>query len=154
MKMDGELLMSNLELLQKLTLGIKDTETVKIELEDDTTHDFTIRPLTSGELTKLQSLEQKPYNMKIKLNAQGKKKSVEKVPDTGLDVSMGDFTEYQAKAMYTAIAWSLSVDDEKVKPEDVESLPNGIPELLFTEVIRISKLTEADLTSIKSFRNK
>ena len=145
--------MSNLELLQKLSLGVEDTETVKIELDDDTTEEFTIRPLTDGELTKLQALEKKPYSMKIKLNADGKKRSVEKVADTDLDLSMGDFTEYQAEAMYTAVAWSLSVDGETVHVEDVQGLPKGIPEALFTEVIRISKLTEDDLTSIKSFRN-
>lgn len=142
--------MSNLEVLQKLSLGVNNTEKVIIESEDGSKDEFIMRPLTDGELTKLQTIEKKPYNMKIKLDGSGKKKSVSK-PNTDLDVGMGEFTESQAEAMYTAIAWSLSVG-ETVTPDDVKTLRVGFPQLLFDEVIRISKLTEGDLTAIKSFR--
>ena len=143
--------MSNLEVLQKLSLGVNDTEKVVIEYEDGSKEEFLMRPLTDGELTKLQTIEKKPYNMKIKIDSSGKRKSATK-PDTDMDVGMGEFTESQAEAMYTAIAWSLSVDGETVTPDDVKTTNVGIPELLFNEVIRISKLTEGDLTAIKSFR--
>lgn len=142
--------MSNLEVLQKLSLGTNNTEKVVIESEDGSKQEFIMRPLTDGELTKLQTIEKKPYNMKIKLDGSGKKKAVSK-PDTGLDVGMGEFTESQAEAMYTAVAWSLSID-ETITVEDIKNTCVGIPELLFNEVIRISKLTDSDLTAIKSFR--
>jgi len=143
--------MSNLEVLQKLSLGVNNTEKVVIESEDGEKQEFVMRPLTDGELTKLQTIEKKPYNMKIKIDGSGKRKSATK-PDTDMDVGMGEFTESQAEAMYTAIAWSLSVDGETVTADDVKTLAVGFPQLLFDEVIRISKLTDADLTAIKSFR--
>lgn len=144
---------SNLEMLQKLTLGKEAIETVTIEFEDEKA-DFTIRPLTSGELSKLQAIEKKKLNVKVALeNGKRKKTSVSeddtKVQD--VNINTGEFTESQAEAMYKAIAWSLSIDDEIVPVEMVKKMMPGMPEVLFTEVIRISKLTESDLTSIKSF---
>ena len=144
---------SNLEMLQKFTLGKEAIETVTIEFEDEKA-DFTIRPLTSGELSKLQAIEKKKLNVKVALeNGKRKKTSVSeddtKVQD--VNINTGEFTESQAEAMYKAIAWSLSIDDEIVPVEMVKKMMPGMPEVLFTEVIRISKLTESDLTSIKSF---
>ena len=144
---------SNLEMLQKLTLGKEAIETVTIEFEDEKA-DFTIRPLTSGELSKLQAIEKKKLNVKVALeNGKRKKTSVSeddtKVQD--VNINTGEFTESQAEAMYKAIAWSLSIDDEIVPVEMVKKMMPGMPEVLFTEVILISKLTESDLTSIKSF---
>ena len=146
--------MSNLEMLQKLALGTKNTETVKITDDEGTDYDFTLRPLTDGELTSLQILEKKPYTMKIKVNRNGQPETVnrEDDPESDMDVDMGDFTESQAKAMYTAIAWSLSIEGEKVPVQAIKDLGKGVPELLFNEVIRISKLTDKDLTAIKNFR--
>ena len=43
------------------------------------------------------------------------------------------------------------MNDEIVPVEMVKKMMPGMPEIVFTEVIRISKLTESDLTSIKSF---
>lgn len=146
--------MSNLKVLQKLTLGKEDTITIPVEFPSGT-EEITLRPLTDGELTKLQGLEKKPYNMKIKVNKNGERESVsrEYQPNTDVDVGMGDFTKYQMKAMYTAIAWSLSID-ETVTVEDIENLPPGVPDILFEKVIEISKLKDDDLTAIKQFRNK
>ena len=137
---------NNFEMLQKLSSGKNHIEEIEINGVK-----LNIRPLSDGELTKLQTIEKKPYSMKIKIDSSGKRKSATK-PDTDMDVGMGEFTESQAEAMYTAIAWSLSVDGEVVTPEDVKTTNVGIPQLLFNEVIRISKLTEGDLTAIKSFR--
>ena len=111
-------------------------------------------PLTSCELSKLQAIEKKKLNVKVALeNGKRKKTSVSeddtKVQD--VNINTGEFTESQAEAMYKAIAWSLSIDDEIVPVEMVKKMMPGMPEVLFTEVIRISKLTESDLTSIKSF---
>lgn len=147
--------MSNLELLEKLTLGVQKTETVMIEFDDGTSEEFVLRPLTDGELTNLQVLEKKSYSMKIKMNRNGEAEAVERQDDLNsqeMDVDMGDFTESQAKSMYTAIAWSLSVDGENVPVKAIKALPKGVPELLFNEVIRISKLTSKDLSAIKNFR--
>jgi hypothetical protein len=142
--------MTNLDILQKLTLGIENVQTIEVELPTGK-EEMKIRPLTDGELTKLRGLEQRPYKMKIKINREGKREAVER-NNSDIDLGMGEFTEYQTKAMYTAVAWSLSID-ETVEVSDIESLPKGIPELLFKEVIEISNLKDSDLTSIKQFRN-
>ena len=87
--------MSNLEMLQKLALGTQNTEVVKITDDYDNDYEFTLRPLTDGELTNLQVLEKKPYTMKIKVNRNGQPETVNRAddPNTDMDVDMGDFTE-------------------------------------------------------------
>jgi len=147
--------MSNLEVLEKLSLGVNETQEVSIETEDGETYDFTIRPLSDGELTQLQVIEKKPYSMKMKLNRNGEREPVnrEDKPDKQeMDVDMGDYIDVQAKSMYTAIAWSLSVDGEQIPVKAVKGLPVGVPELLFDKVIEISNLTSKDLSAIKNFR--
>lgn len=147
---------SNLEMLQKLTLGKDAVETITIEFEDKTA-DFTIRPLTSGELSKLQSIEKKKLNVKVALENGKRTKTTVSEDDTkvqDVNINTGEFTESQAEAMYKAIAWSLSVDDEIILPDDVKKMMPGMPELIFEHVIRISKLSESDLTSVKSFLKK
>jgi hypothetical protein len=54
--------------------------------------------------------------------------------------------------MYEAIALSLSVDGETVTSSDIKLLPAGLPNVLFEQVIHISKLSEEDLSIIKSFQ--
>ena len=131
--------MNNNEILEKLTLGKEQVETVKI---DDV--DIELRPLTSGELSKLQAIEKKGFVMKIGVNQQGKRQTVN---TNDVDVNAGDFNEYQTEAMYKAIAWSMDINEETVKDFKV-----GLPEKIFKEVIRISQLSDNDLTVIKQFR--
>ena len=138
--------MNNLEAIRKLTLGADDTETVTITFEDETIT-LKMRPLTDGELTKLQSVEKKPLTVTV-----GMKNGVrQSVHTNDVDINTGEFTEAQHEAMYNAIALSLSVDGEKVTVDDVKELKAGLPGIIFKEVIRISKLSDDDLTIIKSF---
>ena len=139
--------MKNLEVIKKLGLGKDDTETVKINFEDED-YTFKMRPLTSGELSKLQSIEKKPLTVKIGMQ-NGVRQSVH---TNDVDINTGEFTEAQAEAMYNAIALSLSVDGETIPVEEIKTFPAGVPEIIFKEVIRVSKLSEDDLTAIKSFR--
>lgn len=139
--------MNNIETLRKITLGTDDTETVKITFNEEEL-EFRMRPLTDGELTHLQAIEKKPLIVKIGMNA-GKRTSVQ---TNDVDINTGEFTEAQQEAVYNAIAISLSVDGETVKPEDIKALPTGLPHVLFEQVMNISKLTDNDLTVIKSFR--
>lgn len=139
--------MKNLEVIKKLGLGKDDTETVKINFEDED-YTFEMRPLTSGELSKLQSIEKKPLTVKIGMQ-NGVRQSVH---TNDVDINTGEFTEAQAEAMYNAIALSLSVDGETIPADEIKTLPAGLPEIIFKEVIRVSKLSEDDLTAIKSFR--
>ena len=143
--------MSNLEMLQKLSLGTKDIETVIIDFEGEKA-EFKIRPLTSGELSKLQTIEKKPLVVTVGMN-NGKRESV-KSNISDVDINTGEFTEAQSEAMYQAIAWSLSVEDEIILADDVKAMRAGLPELIFEEVITISKLSDTDLTAIKTFRNQ
>ena len=138
--------MNNLETLRKLTLGTDDTETVKINFEN-TDYEFEIRPLNDGELTKLQSIEKKPLVVKVGMQ-NGKRTSVQSNIND-VDINTGEFTEAQNEAMYTAIGWSLDVPVDEVK-----NLPAGLPRILFEQVINISKLSDDDLTFIKSFRKE
>ena len=136
--------MNNLETLRKLSLGTNDTTKVKINFEN-TDYEFEIRPLNDGELTKLQSIEKRPLVVKVGMQ-NGKRTSVQSNIND-VDINTGEFTEAQNEAMYTAIGWSLDVPVDEIK-----SLPAGLPKVLFEQVIKISKLSDDDLTFIKSFR--
>ena len=136
--------MSNLEMLERLTKGVEATEMITVDGEE-----VEIRPLTSGELSKLQTIEKKGFVMKVGVGANGKR------PNTNMsdvDINAGDFTQYQSEALYKAVAWGLSIGKEKVNPEQVEALPAGIPEQIFNEIVRISNIKDNDLTIIKNFR--
>ena len=133
--------MNNNEIIEKLTLGKERTETVKInDIE------IELRPLTSGELAKLQSLEKKGFVMKVAVSPNGKRQNV---TTNDVDINAGEFSQYQTEAMYKAIAWSMDIPEENVKDFEV-----GVPEQIFQEVIRISHISDEDLTSIKQFRKK
>jgi hypothetical protein len=139
--------MKNTEILQKLTLGTDKVSDVKIVFEDED-YEFKIRPLTDGELTKLQAIEKKPLVVKVGMQG-GRRTSVQ---TNDVDINTGEFMEAQNEAMYNAIAWSLSVDGEDVHPDTIKVLPAGLPQILFEQVINISKLSDEDLTVIKQFR--
>ena len=148
--------MSNLEMLERLTLGTEATETIEVGGEE-----VEIRPLTSGELSKLQTIEKKGFVMKVGVGvvmkvgvgAKGKRQSVQ-TNNTDVDINAGEFTQYQSEALYKAVAWGLSVNGENVKPEQVEALPAGLPEQIFVEIVRISNIKDNDLTIIKNFRKE
>jgi hypothetical protein len=104
-----------------------------------------MRPLNDGELTRLQTIEKKTLAVKVGLR-NGKRQTVQSNLED-VDINAGEFTETQKETIYTAIALSLDVDVEAIK-----SLPAGLPEVLFEQVINISKLSDDDLLSVKSFR--
>ena len=133
-------------MLERLTRGVEATETITINDEE-----ITIRPLTSGELSKLQTIEKKGFVMKVGVGANGKRTNVQ-TSNTDVDINAGDFTKYQSEALFKAVAWGLSIGKEKVNPEQVEALPAGIPEQIFNEIVRISNIKDNDLTIIKNFR--
>ena len=133
-------------MLERLTRGVEATETITINDEE-----ITIRPLTSGELSKLQTIEKKGFVMKVGVGANGKRTSVN-TSNTDVDINAGDFTKYQSEALLKAVAWGLSIGKEQVTPEQVERLPAGIPEQIFNEIVRISNIKDNDLTIIKNFR--
>jgi hypothetical protein len=139
--------MKNTDILQKLTLGTDKVSDVKIVFEDED-YEFKIRPLTDGELTKLQAIEKKPLVVKVGMQG-GRRTSVQ---TNDVDINTGEFMEAQNEAMYNAIAWSLSVDGDDVHPDTIKVLPAGLPQVLFEQVINISKLSDEDLTVIKQFR--
>ena len=131
--------MNNDDIIAKLTLGTEATETVKINGTD-----IELRPLTAGELAKLQSLEKQGFVMKVGVNGAGKRQSV---TTNDVDVNAGEFNKYQTEAMFKAIGWSMGID-----PKLVEDFPVGVPEQIFSEVVRISHLSDSDLTTVKQFR--
>ena len=135
-------------MLERLTLGTEAIETIEIDGEE-----VQIRPLTSGELSKLQTIEKKGFVMKVGVGAKGKRTNVQ-TSNTDVDINAGDFTKYQNEALFKAVAWGLSVNGENVKPEQVEALPAGMPEQIFSEIVRISNITNNDLTIIKNFRKE
>ena len=144
----------NNEIISKLLQGTDEIHEVTIQ---DGKEELTVqlRPLSSGELTAIKSIEKAPYKMEIGVNTQGKRtsaKQIEKNTDTNMAVGMGEFTESQANAIYTAVAWSMRVGDTNITPEIVENFRKGVPEQIFRHVIEISNLTEEDLTVIKQFR--
>lgn len=134
---------NNTELLEKLTLGKDKKELVIIEVNGED-QEIELRPLTSGELSKLQTIEKQGFVMRIGMN-NGKRTSTTNLSD--MDINAGEFTKYQNEALYKAVAWSMGL-----KPEQVESFIPGLPEKIFSEVVRISNLDDKDLTIIKNFR--
>lgn len=136
--------MTNQEMLEKLMLGANDIQKVEITINEKTA-EFDMRPLTSGELSQLQTIEKKGFNMKIGM--QNGKRQTTQTNMNDMDVNVGEFTQYQIEAMYTAIGWSLEVPIDNIK-----QLPTGVPEALFEKVIEISNLSDSDLTAIKTFR--
>ena len=140
--------MSNLEMISRLTKGIEATEVINVGGEE-----IEIRPLTSGELSELQTIEKKGFVMKVGVGAKGKRTNVE-TSNTDVDINAGDFTHYQSEALFKAVAYGLSIGGEKIKPEQIQNLPTGVPEQIFTEIVRISNLTNNDLTIIKNFRKE
>lgn len=133
-------------MIQQLTLGTDKIETISIDGVE-----VRIRPLSAGELSTLQSIEKKGFTMKLGMNNRGKRTSVE-TQNTDMDINAGEFSQYQSEALFTAVAYGLSVDGEKVTVEDVKGFAAGVPEKIFNEIIRISTLTDKDLSIIKSFR--
>jgi len=132
-------------MIEKLTLGKDKKETVTI-LVDGEEEEVELRPLTSGELSKLQTIEKKGFVMKIGMS-NGKRTTTTNMSD--IDVNAGEFTQYQNEALFKAVAWSMGV-----KEEQVEQFIPGVPEQIFGEVIRISNLKDKDLTIIKQFRKE
>ena len=51
-------------MIQKLTLGVDDIQEVCIDWEGEEL-EFKLRPLTSGELSKLQVIEKKPLQSRL-----------------------------------------------------------------------------------------
>lgn len=141
--------MGNKDMIQRLTLGVDDIQTVSIDWEGEEL-EFRLRPLTSGELSRLQVIEKKPLRLKVNMR-NGKREAVQ-TNMNDVDINTGEFTEAQSEAMYKAVALSLSVDDEKVTIDEVRNMVVGLPELLFREVINVSRLSDNDLTMVKQFR--
>ena len=135
--------MTNNDLLEKLTLGKDKKETVTINVNGEE-EEIELRPLTAGELSKLQTIEKQGFILKIGMN-KGKRTSVSQESD--MDVNAGEFTKYQNEALYKAVAWSMGL-----KVEQVENFLPGLPEQIFNEVVRISNLNDKDLSIIKNFR--
>lgn len=134
-------------MISRLTKGIEATEVITVNGEE-----IEIRPLTSGELSELQTIEKKGFVMKVGVGANGKRANVANMSD--VDINAGDFTHYQSEALFKAVAYGLSIDGEKIKPEQIQNLPTGVPEQIFNEIVRISNLTNNDLTIIKNFRKE
>lgn len=127
--------MENKELLDKIIEGTQMEEQVTITFngEDFT---FTLKPLTSGQLSTLQRLERKGLN--INISSKGKASPI--------DINAGDLADNQAEAMFKGISFSLEAPVEKVK-----LLPLEIVEALFKEIIRISKVSDNELILVKNF---
>lgn len=136
--------MTNNDLLEKLTLGKDRKELVTINVNGEET-EIELRPLTSGELAKLQTIEKQGFVMKIGMSNGKRTSTTTNLSD--MDVNAGEFTKYQNEALYKAVAWSMGI-----KPEQVENFIPGLPEQIFNEVVRISNLNDKDLTIIKNFR--
>ena len=135
---------NDIELLEKLTLGKDKTEIVTIKVGDEE-QEIELRPLTSGELSKLQTIEKKGFVMKIGM--QNGRRTTTNTNLSDMDINAGEFTQYQNEALFKAVAWSMGIEEEQV-----ENFIPGLPEQIFNEVVRISNLQDKDLTIIKQFR--
>ena len=126
--------MENKEILDKIIQGTQKEEQVNIPFNGED-YTFTLRPLTSGELSKIQKIERK--GLSIDIGSKGAKPSM---------INLGDFTDNQNLAMVEAISISLDAPSDKVK-----QLPIELVESLFNEVARISNISDKELISLKNF---
>ena len=126
--------MENKEILDKIIQGTQKEEQVSIPFNGED-YTFTLRPLTSGELSKIQKIERK--GLSIDIGSKGAKPSM---------INLGDFTDNQNLAMVEAISISLDAPSDKVK-----QLPIELVESLFNEVARISNISDKELISLKNF---
>ena len=105
----------NYDILEKLTQGTDNVTEVTINVDDENIT-VCLRPLSSGELTKLRKIEKKPFTMKMNMNSNGKVRDVKKEKSSQtMDIGMADFTDSQAETMYTAVAWSMDIEVDAVK---------------------------------------
>lgn len=139
--------MNNLEIIEKITKGTTATEQITLSNGEE----ITIRPLTAGELAELQRLEKKVFKMKVGVDQKGKKRNVE-TTNTDVNIDAGEFSKSQTDTLFTAVAYGLSINDNKISKKQVEAFPVGIPEQIFTELVRISNISNNDLKIIKNFR--
>ena len=138
--------MTNQDIIDKLILGTDGVEEVTVTVGGEEIP-VELRPLNSGELSKLRKMEKKPFTMKMNMNSKGKIRDVKKESsEQSMDIGMAEFTDSQAETLYSAVAWSMELDVETVKNFKV-----GVPEAIFSEVIRISNLPD-DLEVVKQFR--
>ena len=142
-------MVSNSEMIAKLTLGTEDLLEVVIDWQGQETV-WKMRPLTSGELSKLQVIEKKPFHIKVAMR-NGKRQAVQ-TNMNDIDINTAEFTEAQNEALYEAVSLSLSCDGDNVTTDEIKNMPAGLPEALFTQVINVSSLSDADLTMVKQFR--
>ncbi len=80
-------------MLEKLMLGTDNVQTVEIEVNGNKA-EFQVRPLSAGELTKLQVIEKKGFSVKVGMQ-NGKRQTVESNL-SDIDVDVGEFNEAQA----------------------------------------------------------
>lgn len=145
-------MVNNSEIIEKLTLGTEEIQTVKVKHGKETT-EVELRPLSSGELSILQKMEKAPYSMQMKMNRNGENVPVNREEsliedDNTMDLHMGEYVESKSKLMYTAVAWSMDISIAAVK-----QFYKGVPEQLFEHVMDISNITEDDLDTLKQFRS-
>ena len=100
---------NNMDMIEKLTLGKDKTETVTIQVDGEE-QELELRPLTSGELSKLQTIEKKGFVMKIGMQ-NGKRTTSTNLSD--MDINAGEFTKYQNEALFKAVAWSMNIEPEQ-----------------------------------------
>lgn len=138
----------NYDILDKLTLGTDEIEQITVTVDDE---DVTVnlRPLSSGELSNLRKIEKRPFTMKMNMKSNGKIDRVKKeASQQSMNIGMAEFTDSQAETIYNAVAWSMDI-----KVDEVRTFKVGVPEAIFKEVIRISRLPD-DLEVVKQFRKQ
>ncbi len=138
--------------------GMNKRETLPI---DEIGCDVVIRPLSSGEMSKVKELALRGLSSdafrklpllrkKLMMIEAGQDAST---LDTGLeaaDMIQAQLNEHDGNVM--AAAFGLSCDGETWTEEDVEKLPPGVPDTIADAVFRISGGREEDVAAARKFR--
>lgn len=138
--------------------GINETieytcEEFKVKNDDDEFEPvvFNLRPLTDGEVTKVQERIQ-----------EGSMANVENDPGTNqvksmnITLSPGEAIANRREAMYLAISKSIVPDNknDKLKKEDIKKFPRKSVEPLFDKIMEISQVSKEDLEDLEDFREE
>lgn len=143
--------MTNAEILNELINGKDNTQEFEFE---GLGKPLRLRPLTTGEILRLQKLEKKNqrYNISVEKDARKKrgerrKEIRDEVQKFENEIDAEQLRESVARTKFLAISLSADIPEAMV-----EELPSYLPDLIFEKVVDISKLTSKDLDLLADFR--
>lgn len=117
--------------------------------------EFTIRPLTDGELAMVQEAQMNFIKLPKNLKLDGvESENMGSAMMSQMDfakISPSDLVKSQREANYLLVSMGVVFEDGQMTPKEVANMPPGLPATLAEEV---KKITEANPEDMEFFRQK